>query len=144
MTDEQGNVQQQQPPTAQPQVVAPQPAPAETPVQTPPPAPGTPAQTAAPVSVTPPPAAATVTPNTPVADGNANSATIALVCGLCSFTGILLAIAGWVLGIIAIVMGAKGLKSSKRSMAMAGLICGIVGLVIAAINSFLGVLYYVS
>lgn len=65
--------------------------------------------------------------------------TVALVCGLCSFAGILLAIAGWVLGIIAIVFGAKGLRGAKRSQAIAGLVLGIIGLLLSVFNSLLGV-----
>ena len=63
------------------------------------------------------------------------AAVVALVCGILS---IVLSIWAWVnfvaiaLGIVGIVFGVKGRKiEDKKGMATAGMVCGIVGLVLA-------------
>jgi hypothetical protein len=68
-------------------------------------------------------------------------ATASLVCGIVGIFGAaLLALAGYILGIIAIVFGVSGRKSNKKSMATAGIVLGIIALIVALINSILGVI----
>lgn len=66
--------------------------------------------------------------------------TAGLVLGILSIPcGILLAISGWVLGIVGIVLNVKK-KAEKNTTA--GLVLSIIGLVISMINSIVGVLLY--
>lgn len=61
-----------------------------------------------------------------------------LVIGILSIPcGLILAISGWVLGIVGIVLNSKN-KDDKNTTA--GLILSIIGLVLSIINSILGVL----
>jgi hypothetical protein len=70
-------------------------------------------------------------------------ATGALVCGIVGIPGaLLLALIGYVLGIIAIVLGVRSRSSSKKTLATAGIILGVVTLVVALINSILGVMLF--
>jgi len=71
-------------------------------------------------------------------------ATASLVCGIASFFGICIAIVGIGLGITALVTGGMSLKSSKRGFAIAGMVCGGIGLLVSIVNSVLGVLLYTS
>lgn len=65
-----------------------------------------------------------------------------LVLGILSIPGgLLLAIVGWVLGIVGIVLNAKN-KETKSTTA--GLVLSIIGLVLAILNSILGVIIYYS
>ena len=62
-----------------------------------------------------------------------------LVLGLIGIVAWLLPLAGYPVTIVAIVLGAKGMKQqSGRGMAIAGLVLGIVFLVLTLINSVLG------
>jgi hypothetical protein len=71
------------------------------------------------------------------------AATAALICGIVGIPGALfIALIGYVLGIIAIVMGVRSRTSSKKTLATAGIILGIVALIIALINSILGVILF--
>lgn len=69
---------------------------------------------------------------------NKNLAIVALVLGLVSIITWLLPIAGYITTIIAIVLGVKGRKSEKRGMATAGMVLGIVFLIITFLNSIIG------
>lgn len=62
-----------------------------------------------------------------------------LVLGLIGIVAWLLPLAGYPVTIVAIVLGVKGMKQqSGRGMAIAGLVLGIVFLVLTLINSVLG------
>ncbi len=64
--------------------------------------------------------------------------TAGLVLGILSIPcGLLIAISGWVLGIIGIVLNAKNKDSFNTT---AGLTLSIIGLVLSVINSIFGVL----
>lgn len=65
-------------------------------------------------------------------------ATISLVLGIISIIAWLLPLAGYPVTILAIVFGTKGRSSAKKGMATAGMILGIIFLVITCINSVLG------
>jgi hypothetical protein len=68
-------------------------------------------------------------------------ATAALVLGIIGLLGAwLLALIGYVLGILAIVFGVKGRSSSKAKLATAGIVLGAVTLLFACVNSILGVI----
>ena len=60
-------------------------------------------------------------------------AIVALVLGILSIVLILIPILNILLAIAGIILGALSLKSSKHGLALGGLICGIVGLVIGGI-----------
>lgn len=63
-----------------------------------------------------------------------------LVLGLIGIVAWLLPLAGYPVTIVAIVLGVKGMKQQTgRGMAIAGLVLGIVFLILTLINSFLGV-----
>ncbi len=66
-------------------------------------------------------------------------ANAALVLGIVSILTWLFPIAGYITTIIAIVLGVKGRKSEKRGMATAGMVLGIIFLVITLLNSILSV-----
>jgi hypothetical protein len=74
--------------------------------------------------------------------GQDGKALAGLVLGLVGLFAWCLPIVGLPVGVIGIVMGAKGLKSNRRGMAMAGLIlssiCVVLALVNAAIGAYLG------
>lgn len=72
---------------------------------------------------------------------NNNSLAIAaLILGIVSAITWLLPIAGYITTIIAIVLGVKGRNSEKRGMATAGMVLGIVFLIVTLLNSIIGVL----
>lgn len=73
-------------------------------------------------------------------ENNNRFANAALVLGIVSILTWLFPIAGYITTIIAIVLGVKGRKSEKRGMATAGMVLGIIFLVITLLNSILGVL----
>lgn len=73
-------------------------------------------------------------------ENNNKFAVAALVLGIVSILTWLFPIAGYITTIIAIVLGVKGRKSEKHGMATAGMVLGIIFLVITFINSILGVL----
>lgn len=52
----------------------------------------------------------------------------ALVCGILSIPCCFTIYGGFVFGIAAVVMGIFGLKTSRRSLAIAGIVCGGVGI----------------
>ena len=63
--------------------------------------------------------------------------TAGLVVGILSIPcGLLIAIAGWILGIVGIVINTKNKNDANTT---AGLVCSIVGLVLSVINSILGI-----
>jgi hypothetical protein len=83
------------------------------------------------------------TPGTPPVTDRSGAATAALICGIVGIPGaLLIALIGYVLGIIAIVMGVRSRTSSKKTFATAGIILGIVTLIIALTNSILGILFF--
>ena len=66
--------------------------------------------------------------------------TAGLVLGILSIPcGIIIALAGWVLGIVGIVLN---IKKKEEMNTTAGLVLSIVGLVISALNSILGIIIY--
>ena len=72
-------------------------------------------------------------------ENNNKFAVAALVLGIVSILTWLFPIAGYITTIIAIVLGVKGRKSEKRGMATAGMVLGIIFLVITLLNSILSV-----
>lgn len=63
--------------------------------------------------------------------------TAGLVVGILSIPcGLLIAISGWILGIIGIIINATNSKDKKTT---AGLVLSIIGLVLSVANSILGV-----
>ncbi len=72
-------------------------------------------------------------------DSKQNGKAIAsLVLGLVGLIAWLLPLAGYPVTIVGIVMGVKGLKSEKKSLAIAGLILSIIGLAATLVNSIIG------
>jgi hypothetical protein len=91
------------------------------------------------------PYAATGQPIAAPANDKAGLAIAALVVGIVGIPGgICLPILGYILGAVAIVLGSLGMKGSKKTLAVVGLILGIVTVVISLINSILGVLMFSS
>ena len=72
-------------------------------------------------------------------ENNNKFAVAALVLGIVSILTWLFPIAGYITTIITIVLGVKGRKSEKRGMATAGMVLGIIFLVITLLNSILSV-----
>ena len=69
---------------------------------------------------------------------NNNRAVASLVLGLVSIVTWLFPIAGYITTILAIVFATKGRHSEKKGMATAGLVLGIIFLVVTLLNSILG------
>ena len=68
--------------------------------------------------------------------------TAGLVSGILSIPcGLLIAISGWILGIIGIVLNVKN-KADKNTTA--GLVLSIIGLVVSIINSIVGAILMVK
>lgn len=63
-----------------------------------------------------------------------------LVLGICSFIAWLIPLFGYPVSIVGIVMGAMGMKKGGKKMAIAGIICSSIGLLITLINSIAGVI----
>ena len=71
-------------------------------------------------------------------NNNNNRAVASLVLGLVSIVTWLFPIAGYITTILAIVFATKGRHSEKKGMATAGLVLGIIFLVVTLLNSFFG------
>ena len=69
---------------------------------------------------------------------NNNRAVASLILGLVSIVTWLFPIAGYITTILAIVFATKGRHSEKKGMATAGLVLGIIFLVVTLLNSILG------
>lgn len=68
--------------------------------------------------------------------------TAGLVLGILSIPcGIIIALAGWVLGIVGIVLN---LKKKEEMNTTAGLVLSIIGLVLSILNSILGIIIYIG
>ena len=72
-------------------------------------------------------------------ENNNKFAVAALVLGIVSILTWLLPIAGYITTIIAIVLGVKGRKSENCGMATAGMVLGIIFLIVTFLNSIIGV-----
>lgn len=72
-------------------------------------------------------------------ENNSNNRAVAsLVLGLVSIVTWLFPIAGYITTILAIVFATKGRHSEKKGMATAGLVLGIIFLVVTLLNSIFG------
>ena len=69
---------------------------------------------------------------------NSNRAVASLILGLVSIVTWPFPIAGYITTILAIVFATKGRHSEKKGMATAGLVLGIIFLVVTLLNSILG------
>ena len=66
--------------------------------------------------------------------------TAGLVLGILSIPcGIIIALAGWILGIVGIVVN---VKKKDEMNTTAGLVLSIIGLVLSVLNSILGIIIY--
>lgn len=74
------------------------------------------------------------------AGDNPNLAIASLVFGIFGPFAAVFAILGYTCGITAIVFGAKSLKSTRRKMAIAGIILGVISLLAAVFSSFIGLM----
>jgi hypothetical protein len=79
-------------------------------------------------------------PGTPVND-QSGAAIASLICGVLGILGafFLIVLFGYVLGIIAIVMGTRGRTGSKKGIATAGIVFGIIALLVALAGSIMNV-----
>lgn len=57
----------------------------------------------------------------------------AMITGILSIVLCFWPLGGFVLGIIGVILGMQGRKSTKKGMGTAGLVCGIIGIVLTAI-----------
>ena len=79
-------------------------------------------------------------------NGNNTEAIVSMILGILSVVLCWLPIVGLILAIIAIVLGVRGLKKANevekgKGFAIAGLSCGIVGLVLNIIYSFVWLIW---
>lgn len=65
-------------------------------------------------------------------------ATAALVLGIASLVAWAIPIVGLPVAVTGVVCGAKGLKTPGRSMAIGGLVTGIIGICLSMLNAFAG------
>lgn len=65
-----------------------------------------------------------------------------LVLGCCGFIAWCIPLFGYPVTIVGIILGAIGMKKGGRGMAIAGIICSSITLVLTLINSVAGVLQY--
>jgi hypothetical protein len=97
-----------------------------------------PRSTASPLDQHAPPTAST--------GGRSGRATTAMILGIISIPAALIAILGVILGIVAIVLGATARGDIRRrgltneGQALAGLICGSIGLLLGVANMIAGVI----
>ena len=71
-------------------------------------------------------------------NNNNNRAVASLVLGSVSIVTLLCPIPGYITTILAIVFATKGRHSEKKGMATAGLVLGIIFLVVTLLNSIFG------
>ena len=80
----------------------------------------------------------------PVSSVGSGKATASLILGILGLVGAIIPILGLVMGIVGIVLGSMSLKSSKRGMATAGIILGVLvvlfSLVIFCLNIYMGLM----
>ena len=70
----------------------------------------------------------------PVAHSNNSGKSVSsLVVGILAIFGSLIPIVGFIMGIIAVILGSISLKSSKRGMSISGLVIGIIAIVLSLI-----------
>jgi hypothetical protein len=100
-----------------------------------------PTTTPPPASPYPQPIYQQAAPGAPVND-QSGAAVASLICGIAGILGggFLLVIFGYVLGVVAIVMGSRGRTSSKKGLATAGIVLGIIALLVALAGSIMNVL----
>lgn len=68
--------------------------------------------------------------------------TAGLVLGILSIPcGLIIALAGWILGIVGIVLN---LKKKEEMNTTAGLVLSIIGLILSVLNSILGIIIYIG
>jgi len=79
----------------------------------------------------------TSTQNTNIVDKK-SQATASLILGIIGLIAWVLPLFGFPVTIIGLIMGIVGQKSTKKNMAMAGIVLSIIGLVITIINSAIG------
>jgi hypothetical protein len=65
-----------------------------------------------------------------------------LILGIISIPCCVTVYVGALFGVLAIIFGALGIKSSKRGMAVAGIICGVVGLLLFAFMLIVVIMLY--
>lgn len=75
----------------------------------------------------------------PVASPGGGKAIASLVLGIVGLVAWYLPVIGYPVTIVGLVMGVMGMKSSRRGMAIAGVVLSALGLLITIINSALGV-----
>jgi hypothetical protein len=63
-----------------------------------------------------------------------------LVVGIVNLCGWILPICGLPLGVVAVVLGVLGIKSSKRTLAIVGIVLGGLTILLAIVNAVAGVL----
>lgn len=74
------------------------------------------------------------------ADDKKGFAIASLVVGILNLCGWLLPICGFPLGVVAVVLGLLGIKSSQRTLAIAGIVLGGLTVLLAIINAIAGIL----
>jgi hypothetical protein len=85
-------------------------------------------------------------PPTASTGGRSGRATAALTVGIISIPAAIIAIAGVILGVVAIVLGATARGDARRNrlrgagQATAGMICGIIGLLLGLANMLAAVM----
>ncbi len=62
-----------------------------------------------------------------------------MVLGFCSFIAWLIPLFGYPVTIVGIIMGAVGMKKGGKGMAITGIICCSIGLLLSLLNSIAGV-----
>lgn len=63
----------------------------------------------------------------------------AMITGILSIVLCFWSLGGFALGIVGIILGVQGRKSSKKGMGTVGLVCGIIGLILTAIVFILAI-----
>lgn len=75
---------------------------------------------------------------------NSNFAIASLVLGILGPPLAVVAILGYISGTLAIIFAVKSMKSSKRTMAIVGLVLGIITILFSVLSSIIGVLSVLS
>ncbi|HSR47545.1 MAG TPA: DUF4190 domain-containing protein [Anaerolineales bacterium] len=74
----------------------------------------------------------------PAAPDRSGLAIASLVVGVVSLCAWLLPICGVPFSVVAVILGALGLNSSRRGMAIAGIVLGAIGIILSLANAALG------
>lgn len=72
---------------------------------------------------------------------NAKKATVGFILGLCSIIAWLIPLFGFPVTIVGLVFSILGIKSTKKNLAIVGIVLTVLFLIVTIVNTVIGVMY---